>query len=222
MRDLLLGRPRADVDLVVEGDAAALAARLGGAGAEHERFGTVKVELDGHELDIATARSETYPHPGALPVVAPARSVEADLDRRDFTVNAMALPLRRRAAAGRPPRRRARSRARARCESSTRGPSRTTRPGRSAPPATRRATASRSSRRPSRLLRAADLATVSADRRRAELGGWPAKRPAPSGSGCSPAGGCWMCARAGWIWCKRSRTCSRSPWAELVAARAGA
>jgi len=93
VRDLLLGRPRTDVDLVVEGDAAGLAARLGGAGAEHERFGTVKVEIDGHELDIATARSETYPQPGALPVVAPAQSIEQDLDRRDFTINAMAIPL---------------------------------------------------------------------------------------------------------------------------------
>jgi tRNA nucleotidyltransferase (CCA-adding enzyme) len=93
VRDLLLGRPRSDVDLVVEGDAAALAARLGGAGKEHERFGTVKVEVEGHELDIATARTETYPEPGALPVVSPAESVEADLGRRDFTVNAMAIPL---------------------------------------------------------------------------------------------------------------------------------
>jgi tRNA nucleotidyltransferase (CCA-adding enzyme) len=93
VRDLLLGRPRADVDLAVEGDAAALAARLGGAGKEHERFGTVKVEVEGHELDIATARTESYPHPGALPEVAPAASIEADLARRDFTVNAMAIPL---------------------------------------------------------------------------------------------------------------------------------
>jgi tRNA nucleotidyltransferase (CCA-adding enzyme) len=93
VRDLLLGRPRADVDLVVEGDAAALAARLGGAAKEHERFGTVKVEVEGHELDVATARTETYPEEGALPVVAPASSVEADLGRRDFTVNAMAIPL---------------------------------------------------------------------------------------------------------------------------------
>ncbi|HEY6145854.1 MAG TPA: hypothetical protein VIV13_06240 [Solirubrobacterales bacterium] len=93
VRDLLLRRPRADVDLVVAGDAAALAARLGGAEKEHERFGTVKVEVDGHELDIATARTETYPEPGALPVVEPAEDVEADLGRRDFTVNAMAIPL---------------------------------------------------------------------------------------------------------------------------------
>src|SRR6476620_3675124 len=93
VRDLLLGHPRADVDLVVEGDAAALAARLGGAAAEHERFGTVKVEVGGHELDIASARIETYPAPGALPVVAPAETVEVDLGRRDFTINALAIPL---------------------------------------------------------------------------------------------------------------------------------
>jgi tRNA nucleotidyltransferase (CCA-adding enzyme) len=93
VRDLLLGHPRADVDLVVEGDAAALAARLGGAAAEHERFGTVKVEVGGHEVDIASARTETYPAPGALPVVAPADGIEADLARRDFTINALAIPL---------------------------------------------------------------------------------------------------------------------------------
>lgn len=93
VRDLLLGHPRADVDLVVEGDAAALAERLGGAVAEHERFGTVKVEVEGHEVDVAAARTETYPAPGSLPVVAPAESVESDLSRRDFTINAMAIPL---------------------------------------------------------------------------------------------------------------------------------
>ncbi|HEX6153274.1 MAG TPA: hypothetical protein VFZ19_07115 [Solirubrobacterales bacterium] len=93
VRDLLLGRPGADLDLVVVGDAGALAARLGGAEVEHERFGTVKVEVEGHGVDIASARTETYPEPGALPVVAPAESIEVDLGRRDFTINAMALPL---------------------------------------------------------------------------------------------------------------------------------
>jgi tRNA nucleotidyltransferase (CCA-adding enzyme) len=92
VRDLLLGRGRADIDLVVEGDAAALAARLGADPVEHERFATAKVDLDGHEVDIATARAETYPHPGALPEVSPAR-IEDDLARRDFTINAMAIPL---------------------------------------------------------------------------------------------------------------------------------
>jgi tRNA nucleotidyltransferase (CCA-adding enzyme) len=94
VRDLLLGCGRADIDLVVEGDATDLAARLGAKVVSHERFATAKVGLDGHEVDIAAARSESYPHPGALPVVAPAASVEADLSRRDFTINAMAIPLR--------------------------------------------------------------------------------------------------------------------------------
>jgi tRNA nucleotidyltransferase (CCA-adding enzyme) len=93
VRDLLLGRGRADVDLVVEGDAATLASRLGAEVVSHERFATAKVRLDGHEVDIATARSESYPHPGALPVVEPAAHVEDDLRRRDFTINAMAIPL---------------------------------------------------------------------------------------------------------------------------------
>src|SRR3954451_22837564 len=93
VRDLLLGRERADVDLMVEGDATALAAELGGANSEHDRFGTVKVDVEGHEVDIAGARTETYEKPGALPTVTPAASVEEHLARRDFTVNAMAIPL---------------------------------------------------------------------------------------------------------------------------------
>jgi tRNA nucleotidyltransferase (CCA-adding enzyme) len=93
VRDLLLGRGRADLDLVVVGDAAALAANLGADHVEHERFATAKVRLDGHELDIAMARTESYEQPGALPDVRPATEIEADLTRRDFTINAMAVPL---------------------------------------------------------------------------------------------------------------------------------
>ncbi len=93
VRDLFLGRGRADIDLVVEGDAAGLAERLGADPVSHERFATAKARLDGHEVDIAAARGETYPHPGALPVVEPAPGIEADLARRDFTINAMAIPL---------------------------------------------------------------------------------------------------------------------------------
>jgi tRNA nucleotidyltransferase (CCA-adding enzyme) len=92
VRDLLLGRGRADIDLVVEGDAAELAARLGAEVVSHDRFATAKVKLDGHEVDIAAARAETYPYPGSLPEIAPARLVD-DLERRDFTINAMAVPL---------------------------------------------------------------------------------------------------------------------------------
>ena len=93
VRDLLLGRARGDIDLVVEGEAAGLAAKLGAAVIEHERFATAKVRLDGHEVDIASARSETYAEPGALPTVTPAAGIEADLARRDFTINAIAIPL---------------------------------------------------------------------------------------------------------------------------------
>jgi tRNA nucleotidyltransferase (CCA-adding enzyme) len=93
VRDLLLGRGRSDIDLVVLGDAAALGAALGAEVVAHERFATAKVALDGHEVDIATARSEAYPAPGALPEVAPAADIETDLRRRDFTINAIAVPL---------------------------------------------------------------------------------------------------------------------------------
>lgn len=93
VRDLLLRRGRSDVDLVVLGDAAALAAELGAITVEHERFATAKLRLDGHRVDIATARAESYPQPGALPEIEPAIAIETDLARRDFTINAMAIPL---------------------------------------------------------------------------------------------------------------------------------
>ncbi len=168
VRDLLLGRPRADVDLVVEGDAGALAERLGGAEKEHERFGTVKVEIDRHEVDLASARTETYPEPGALPVVAPAESVEADLARRDFTINAMAIPLDGEARLIDP--RGGREDLESRLlrvlhrRSFEDDPTRAIR-------AARYASRYGFTLEPEtdRLLRSADLATVSADRRRAEL-----------------------------------------------------
>ena len=92
VRDLLLGRDRADIDVAVEGEVAELARRLGGEVRAHERFATATVRVDGLEVDLAATRSETYARPGALPEVRPA-SLAADLARRDFTVNAMAVPL---------------------------------------------------------------------------------------------------------------------------------
>ena len=92
VRDLLLGRDRADIDVAVEGEVAELARRLGGEVRAHERFDTAAVRVGGLEVDLAATRSETYAHPGALPDVHPA-SLAADLARRDFTVNAMAVPL---------------------------------------------------------------------------------------------------------------------------------
>ena len=95
VRDLLLGGAPVDLDLVVEGDARAVAASLGGELKAFDRFGTATVVLDGHSYDIARARRETYAYPGALPDVEPAPLAE-DLLRRDFTVNALALALARR------------------------------------------------------------------------------------------------------------------------------
>jgi tRNA nucleotidyltransferase (CCA-adding enzyme) len=92
VRDLLLGRPRGDVDVVVEGDVAPIARALGGEVVEHERFATAKTTLEDLRVDLATARSETYARPGALPEVRPA-SLDDDLARRDFTINSMAIPL---------------------------------------------------------------------------------------------------------------------------------
>jgi tRNA nucleotidyltransferase (CCA-adding enzyme) len=103
VRDLLLGEPTLDMDLVVEGDAIKLARRLGkGVGARtrsHKRFGTAKVILEGREaefgvpsLDFAAARLEFYAHSAALPEVERS-SIKADLHRRDFTINTLAIRL---------------------------------------------------------------------------------------------------------------------------------
>jgi len=92
IRDGLLGRPVDDFDLVVEGDPAPLARALDPAATVNERFGTADLILDGVPVDIATARTETYARPGALPDVTPAGFGD-DLSRRDFTINAMAMGL---------------------------------------------------------------------------------------------------------------------------------
>ncbi|MBN2462571.1 MAG: CCA tRNA nucleotidyltransferase [Dehalococcoidia bacterium] len=96
VRDLFLGRANFDFDLVVEGDAIKLARRFAiDSQAKlkiHPRFGTAKLKYPGFSLDLATARSETYSKPGALPTVKPG-SLKDDLIRRDFSINAMALRL---------------------------------------------------------------------------------------------------------------------------------
>jgi len=92
VRDVLLGVRSADLDLVVEGDPAIVAARLGGELRVHDRFGTATVIANGHTYDVARARRETYAAPGALPDVEPA-GLDEDLRRRDFTVNAAAIEL---------------------------------------------------------------------------------------------------------------------------------
>jgi tRNA nucleotidyltransferase (CCA-adding enzyme) len=97
VRDILLGEPGFDVDLTVEGDgvrfAEALARRLGGRVRSHDAFGTAVVEHgDAERVDVVTARRERYESPAALPVVEPG-TIDDDLARRDFTINAMAASL---------------------------------------------------------------------------------------------------------------------------------
>ncbi|MBM3128575.1 MAG: CBS domain-containing protein [Chloroflexi bacterium] len=116
VRDLLLNQPTLDLDLVVEGNAIALAQALqrkyGGRVHGHTRFGTAKwmlgpmtddrrptteiplSSLIAHlsSLDFSTARTEFYAHPSALPEVETS-SLKQDLHRRDFTINTLALCL---------------------------------------------------------------------------------------------------------------------------------
>jgi tRNA nucleotidyltransferase (CCA-adding enzyme) len=93
VRDLLLGHEPHELDFVVEGDALEIARRAGGRVISHERFGTATVELDGVTFDLAGARRERYERPGALPEVELGATLREDLERRDFTVNAIALHL---------------------------------------------------------------------------------------------------------------------------------
>jgi tRNA nucleotidyltransferase (CCA-adding enzyme) len=116
VRDLVLGVPSVDFDLVVEGDAIALARGLaeafGGRVSSHTRFGTAKWHVDARHagllravgtrhgaapdlpasLDLVSARTEFYAHPTALPSVQRG-SIKLDLHRRDFTINTLALRL---------------------------------------------------------------------------------------------------------------------------------
>lgn len=92
VRDTLIGISPREVDVVVERDAEGFARELGGVVTVHAAFGTARAERDGWSVDVAAARSERYPRPGALPVVAPA-SLEQDLGRRDFAVNALAVKI---------------------------------------------------------------------------------------------------------------------------------
>jgi tRNA nucleotidyltransferase (CCA-adding enzyme) len=96
VRDLLLGEQNLDLDIVIEGDgilfARALSEKLQTKLRSHERFGTAKIITDGLHVDIATARTEYYESPAALPKVETS-SIKKDLYRRDFTINALAIKL---------------------------------------------------------------------------------------------------------------------------------
>jgi poly(A) polymerase len=99
VRDLLLGRSLAggDIDLTTDAEPARIRALLGpdaeAMWTQGERFGTIGVRYGGQDFEVTTHRAEAYHPDSRKPEVRFAEAVEADLSRRDFTVNAMALEL---------------------------------------------------------------------------------------------------------------------------------
>lgn len=97
VRDLLMRVENYDIDLVVEGDgilfAEAFEKRFPCRIRTHKKFGTAIILFsDGLKIDVATARLEVYDSPAALPTVERG-SIQADLYRRDFTINTLAIQL---------------------------------------------------------------------------------------------------------------------------------
>ncbi|MDD5435872.1 MAG: CBS domain-containing protein, partial [Nitrospira sp.] len=97
VRDMLLRVENFDIDIVIEGNGIAFAenyaASVSGRVRSHQRFGTAVIIFpDGFKIDVATARTEYYEYPTALPVVE-LSSIKKDLYRRDFTINTLAIKL---------------------------------------------------------------------------------------------------------------------------------
>ena len=96
VRDVLVGMPIKDLDFTIEGEgpevARWLAGELGGEVLTHPRFGTATLVMGSSRVDVVTARREIYPQPAELPKVFPG-TISDDLARRDFSINAMAIPL---------------------------------------------------------------------------------------------------------------------------------
>ena len=98
VRDSTLGRKSIDTDIVVEGDAVKVAkqlnAKLKGSLSKHSEFGTASIVHKTGRIDLASARVEHYPSPAELPHVYPSTIIE-DLNRRDFSINAIAMSISR-------------------------------------------------------------------------------------------------------------------------------
>lgn len=96
VRDLLRGESNLDIDIVIEGDgisfARAFGERLRAKVRTHQKFATAQIITDKMKLDVATARTEYYESPAALPKVETS-SIKKDLYRRDFTINTLAIKL---------------------------------------------------------------------------------------------------------------------------------
>ncbi len=96
VRDLLRGEKNLDLDVVVEGDGILFARTIGeqlhAKVRAHQKFGTAQIFLQTFKIDVATARTEYYESPAALPKVETS-SIKKDLYRRDFTINTLAIEL---------------------------------------------------------------------------------------------------------------------------------
>lgn len=96
VRDLLRGEENLDVDIVIEGNGIAFARtfgeRLHAKVRTHQKFGTAQIFAQKFKLDVATARTEYYESPAALPKVETS-SIKKDLYRRDFTINTLTVKL---------------------------------------------------------------------------------------------------------------------------------
>ena len=96
VRDLILGLGSEDLDVVVEGNALALARKVkevvGGKLEENPDFGTARLRTARQTIDFSTARQEFYAHAASLPEVEKS-SLKKDLYRRDFTVNTLAFQI---------------------------------------------------------------------------------------------------------------------------------
>lgn len=96
VRDILRREENLDIDIVIEGDGITFAKKLGeklrAKVTIHQIFGTAVVKKDAFKLDVATARTEYYESPAALPKVETS-SLKRDLYRRDFTINTLAIDI---------------------------------------------------------------------------------------------------------------------------------